>query len=109
MRPIPYLLSVLALLGSACHRQQPTYESVRAGGGAPRLDEARIVDLTYAYDRDTIYWPTSPASFELEELAHGRTEAGFFYSANAFSTPEHGGTHLDAPIHFSAGSSAPPW
>jgi kynurenine formamidase len=35
-------------------------------------------------------------------LSRGPTPGGYFYSANAFCTPEHGGTHLDAPIHFSA-------
>jgi kynurenine formamidase len=29
------------------------------------------------------------------------TPGGYFYAANSLSTPEHGGTHLDAPIHFS--------
>ena len=60
----------------------------------------KIIDLSYAYDKQTIYWPTSPSTFQLQQLSHGPTEAGFFYSANAFSTPEHGGTHIDAPIHF---------
>jgi kynurenine formamidase len=59
------------------------------------------VDLSYAYDETTLYWPTSPSSFELTELARGPAEGGYFYSAYSFSTPEHGGTHLDAPIHFS--------
>ncbi|MGH8165811.1 MAG: cyclase family protein, partial [Woeseiaceae bacterium] len=30
------------------------------------------------------------------------TAGGFFYSAYSVCTPEHGGTHLDAPLHFSA-------
>jgi kynurenine formamidase len=38
--------------------------------------------------------------FELEKLASGPTPGGWFYSANRFCTAEHGGTHLDAPIHF---------
>ncbi|MCP4981991.1 MAG: cyclase family protein, partial [Gammaproteobacteria bacterium] len=29
------------------------------------------------------------------------TEAGFYYTAYNFSGAEHGGTHVDAPIHFS--------
>ncbi|MEO8576447.1 MAG: cyclase family protein [Gemmatimonadales bacterium] len=36
-------------------------------------------------------------------MTFGRTEGGWFYSANTFSAPEHGGTHLDAPIHFGEG------
>ena len=67
------------------------------------LSTARLVDLSYTYDEDTLYWPTSPTSFELEELAYGVNDAGYFYSAYSFCTPEHGGTHLDAPIHFAEG------
>ncbi|MGK2963445.1 MAG: cyclase family protein [Gemmatimonadaceae bacterium] len=67
------------------------------------LQTSRIVDLTHSFNAKTIFWPTSPSTFKLDQLARGMTEGGFFYSANAFSTPEHGGTHLDAPIHFSEG------
>lgn len=68
------------------------------------LSAAEIVDLSHAYDRDTLYWPTSPSEFELEVLHDGPSEQGFYYSANRFCTPEHGGTHLDAPVHFAAGA-----
>lgn len=61
------------------------------------------VDLTHSYDSSTIYWPTDTAGFQLEELAYGRTDGGWFYSSYAFGTAEHGGTHLDAPIHFAEG------
>jgi kynurenine formamidase len=62
------------------------------------------IDLTHAFDENSIYWPTDTRGFELEELAHGHTEGGWFYSSYRFSTAEHGGTHLDAPIHFAEGS-----
>jgi len=67
------------------------------------LKGARVVDLTYAFDEKTIYWPTSPTSFQLNRLAFGKTEGGYFYASNSFCAPEHGGTHLDAPIHFGEG------
>ncbi|MFQ5888671.1 MAG: cyclase family protein [Gemmatimonadota bacterium] len=67
------------------------------------LSSAEIVDLTHAFDSATVYWPTSPSTFELERLSYGWTEAGYFYAANAFRAPEHGGTHLDAPRHFGEG------
>ncbi len=67
------------------------------------LSRYRIVDLTYPFNERTLYWPTSPSTFKLERLAFGPSPAGFFYSANAFCAPEHGGTHLDAPIHFAEG------
>ncbi len=66
------------------------------------LDDYQLVDLSHSYGEDTLYWPTSPSAFEKQELAYGMSEAGYFYSAYSVCTPEHGGTHLDAPIHFSA-------
>jgi len=69
---------------------------------ALELDGARLVDLTHAFDADTIYWPTAKP-FLLEPVAHGVTAGGWWYAANNFCAAEHGGTHLDAPIHFAAG------
>lgn len=71
-------------------------------GDAQQLDLStqRMVDLTHPLNAQTIYWPTSPSTFRLERLSFGPTPGGWFYAANAFSAPEHGGTHLDAPIHF---------
>src|SRR5688572_7911607 len=65
------------------------------------LSKFTIVDLSHAYGPSTVFWPTSPKKFELEKLAAGKTAGGYFYAANLFSMPEHGGTHLDAPFHFS--------
>jgi len=67
---------------------------------APDLRKAKVVDLSHPFDDKTLYWPTSPSSFELKKLAFGDTPGGWFYASNALCTPEHGGTHLDAPIHF---------
>jgi kynurenine formamidase len=69
---------------------------------APRLDLTgyELVDLSHSYSASTLYWPTSPSAFELKPIHVGLTPAGFFYSAYTFATPEHGGTHLDAPVHF---------
>lgn len=72
-----------------------------AGQPAIDLSAYRMVDLTHAFGEKTIYWPTEKQQFALQRLAHGQTPGGYFYAANAFSTLEHGGTHLDAPIHFS--------
>lgn len=71
-----------------------------AAGAPLDLASAKVVDLTHAFDAQTLYWPTSPSGFELKQLAFGPTPGGWFYSANSISAPEHGGTHLDAPIHF---------
>jgi len=63
------------------------------------------VDLTYAYSAETLYWPTADG-FQLEVVADGLTEAGYYYASNNFTTSEHGGTHLDAPVHFAEGRDA---
>jgi kynurenine formamidase len=70
------------------------------------ISSAKVVDLTHAFDDKTIYWPTAPSNFELKSLAFGETPGGYFYAANSFCTPEHGGTHLDAPIHFARGGKS---
>ncbi len=70
------------------------------------LTSATIVDLSHAYDADTIFWPTDAEGFVLEEVAAGLTEQGYYYAANRFRAAEHGGTHLDAPIHFAEGHAS---
>jgi kynurenine formamidase len=58
-----------------------------------------LIDLTHPYDASTIYWPTAE-HFQLRRDAAGVTEKGYYYSSNTLTTSEHGGTHIDAPIHF---------
>lgn len=66
------------------------------------LSKYRVIDLTHAFGARTLYWPTVTTGFKLDQLAYGPTAAGYFYSAYAYAAPEHGGTHLDAPIHFAS-------
>jgi kynurenine formamidase len=79
--------------------------ALRVGPAGAAERPARLVDLTYPFDEQTIYWPTA-APFRLETVFKGKTEGGFYYEANKFSAAEHGGTHLDAPSHFAAGRSS---
>jgi kynurenine formamidase len=58
------------------------------------------VDLTHEFSEETIYWPTADL-FKKTTVFKGHTEAGYYYTAYNFSCAEHGGTHVDAPIHFS--------
>jgi kynurenine formamidase len=85
-------LSVLTLLTTACSSSRPS-ASFPAG---------EIVDLSHTYDSQTIYWPTAEG-FQLRRDADGVTPAGYYYASNSFFTSEHGGTHLDAPVHFAQG------
>jgi kynurenine formamidase len=63
----------------------------------------RWVDLTHAFSKATIYWPTDTTGFRLQQVAYGPAAGGWFYSSYAFASGEHGGTHFDAPIHFAEG------
>jgi kynurenine formamidase len=85
----------LLLFAAGCADRPPS--STAAASAWP---SGTLVDLSHAYGDDTIFWPTS-ARFELEQVSFGQTPGGYFYAANNFRTAEHGGTHLDSPIHFS--------
>lgn len=61
--------------------------------------KGRWVDLTHEFSFETLYWPTADG-FALEAEFKGMTPQGYFYSANRYRASEHGGTHLDSPIHF---------
>lgn len=101
------LLAPLALCCQGSASPGGNSDSAVAGQAAvaPAIDLSRLefVDLTHTYDDQTLYWPTATERFDLDRQSFGETDGGYFYAANAFSTPEHGGTHLDAPIHFAAG------
>jgi len=86
------LASILCLIVAATFAAAQT---------SPDLKSSDVIDLTYAFDEHTLYWPNSPSAFELKRLAFGPSAGGYFYASNSFCAPEHGGTHLDAPIHFS--------
>jgi kynurenine formamidase len=62
-------------------------------------DAQKLIDLTHPFDDQTVYWPTEDG-FKLIREAAGITERGYYYAANRFMCAEHGGTHIDAPIHF---------
>ena len=68
----------------------------------PQKSAKRIIDLSYPFDSSTVYWPTAE-TFKLETDFEGTTEQGYYYSAYRYRAAEHGGTHLDAPVHFAKG------
>jgi kynurenine formamidase len=83
---------VLGLVGSACTRAP----------GDQRWPIGTLVDLSHDYSDQTVFWPTAE-TFRLQKVADGVTPQGYYYAANNFSTSEHGGTHIDAPVHFAKG------
>src|SRR5712691_10380212 len=67
-----------------------------------RWPSGTLVDLSHDYSEQTVFWPTAE-SFKLDKVADGVTAKGYYYAANNFATSEHGGTHIDAPVHFAQG------
>ena len=70
---------------------------------AQDLSKGKWVDLTHSFNEKSVYWPTAEM-FKKTEVFAGYTEGGFYYSAYNFSAAEHGGTHMDSPIHFAEGA-----
>ncbi|NWF74792.1 MAG: cyclase family protein [Nitrospirae bacterium] len=65
-------------------------------------EQSRLIDLTHSFEEDTIVWPTEQ-DFRLVLQQAGETTGGYYYASNRLEMAEHGGTHIDAPIHFSKG------
>lgn len=98
---------VIVIVLSGCRAQT----NAGLGGPAPTAPVAatptptiapltgELIDLTHPFDAQTIYWPTEKG-FVFERGNNGVTAKGYYYAANRFFTAEHGGTHIDAPIHF---------
>ena len=97
MHRFTILLSFFLVVAFATHRA----EAQRRTSGVP---SGVVVDLSYPFDTTTVYWPTAEP-FRLETDFNGTTELGYFYSAYRYSAAEHGGTHIDAPVHFAKGKN----
>ena len=92
----PIYAAFVFLVFISCQNEKPAPPNV-----IELLNAGKWIDLTYNFDENTIYWPTN-SPFKHDTVAFGITEKGFFYSSGSYAADEHGGTHLDAPIHFAA-------
>ena len=66
------------------------------------LDRSKLVDLTYSFNERTVYWPNAKG-FSHRKDEWKVTPRGYWYAAGGFASDEHGGTHMDSPIHFAQG------
>ena len=98
MRHIPRAIIVFALaavfgaLSPIVHPQLPPTNR-------PTIDRSKVIDLTYSFDESTIYWPTAK-SFDWQKESWGTSPGGYWYASARYAASEHGGTHIDSPIHF---------
>lgn len=101
---------VAAGLLAACTTSAPSTTAPVREAGSPlhsalaalTSSNPSIVDLTHPLSPDGLYWPTG-TPFEHRRLAWGPSDGGYWYAAGEFTSPEHLGTHLDAPVHFAEG------
>ena len=60
--------------------------------------KAKVLDLTYPLNEKNAYWPVGQYTpFKYEVIANIKKDMVF---SGRYSTPEHLGTHIDAPNHF---------
>ena len=97
MKKLSYLIAIIIL--ASC--TQNTIESMESPDFLEMLNKAQWIDLSYSFDENTVYWPTN-VPFTHDTVFYGFTDGGYFYASFKYSAEEHGGTHFDAPIHFSA-------
>ena len=93
----PRKLAVVIGAGALASCSQPSADAPPADPFA-----GTWVDLTHTLDENSVFWPTADG-YRHDEVAHGDTPGGYFYSSYNISLSEHGGTHLDAPEHFAKG------
>jgi kynurenine formamidase len=76
--------------------------AAQAPTGTLDLAHSHLIDLTYSFDESTLYWPTADG-FKWHKDQWGPSPGGYFYASASYGASEHGGTHLDSPLHFAEG------
>lgn len=95
MQRLPLFISMLLLVScKEAAKKEPSLSDV--------LKEGKWIDLSYDFSDKTLYWPTAN-TFKFDTAFDGETAGGYYYSAYNYCAAEHGGTHLDAPVHFAKG------
>jgi len=89
---VRFVLTLIVILTASCGTRPE----------AVALDPTKLVDLSYSFDDKTVYWPNAEG-FRHRKDSWTKTDAGYWYAAGEFTSAEHGGTHIDSPIHFAEG------
>lgn len=93
MRKTIVLIAIVCAITAGCTNQS---------GEFPK---GQWLDLSHDFSDETIYWVTAEP-FKRTTVAEGMTPGGYYYSAYNYSAAEHGGTHIDAPVHFAEGKKS---
>jgi kynurenine formamidase len=89
------ILAVTVLLGGAGCSSTP--EEANDTLGALFADDVTVVDLTHAVSASAPYWPGPDTSPFVHDTMAAHADGAPMMAA--YSTPEHFGTHFDAPVH----------
>ena len=103
-RSLLCLIAGAVITATGCSQQAPAPQASQSS--STPFPAGELVDLSHAYDSTTLFWPTAAQGWVLNKEAEGETAGGYYYSANNFATAEHGGTHIDAPVHFARGKQS---
>ena len=101
MRPNFRIVAAVALTGLFAGFFVMALPLSKMGDSSSRVAivASKVIDLTYNFDASTIYWPTAK-SFDWQKESWGISPGGYWYAAARYAASEHGGTHIDSPIHF---------
>src|SRR4030095_5212814 len=86
-----FALVVYSIFAAGCAQQRAANE----------FSNGQWIDLSHDFSDETIYWVNAEPF--TREGTQGMTPKGFFYAAGNYAAAEHGGTHIDAPMHFAEG------
>ena len=94
-RRVP-VLCVVAAIAIGCAAETPSDELEELF-----TEDAEVVDLTHALSAGGSYWSSWDANPFVHDTLAAHPDGS--PSMAAYSTPEHHGTHIDAPVHFAEG------
>lgn len=92
--PVVFLVAVLPVVVAVGHQL-----AAKGPSGLAATLGKQAIDLSHPFDETTIYWPTDQ-SFQWKKTHWGRKPDGGWYASATYAASEHGGTHIDSPIHF---------
>ena len=84
---------LFSILFSSCKQEAPSKDTLQQ-----LIDgELQIIDLTHVLNNTSPYWPNDKGNPFVYDTIFARKSGA--PGMGAYSTPEHFGTHIDAPIH----------
>jgi len=87
------LLLLVGFLTVSCQKEKPELDRLEQLFSA----KLTIIDLTHTLNNTSPYWPSEKGSpFKYDTIFAHKSGSPVM---GAYSTPEHHGTHIDAPIH----------